>query len=95
MSYDNLFVLYYLTVLGYTKTTTHISIGALWWYLNGHFTAWWISTSICNKLPPLRWIVVSYQQFVRRTDLISKKWYSLPIKYDVFFSLSFTKFERI
>ena len=47
MRYDYLFVLYYLTVLGYTKTTPHISISALWW--------------------------------------ISKKWYSLPIKYDVFF----------
>ena len=37
MSYDYLFVLYYLTVLGYTKTTTHISISALLWIFKWPF----------------------------------------------------------
>lgn len=68
------------------QTTTHISIGALWWIFKWPFYGLVnIYLYIYNKLPPLRWIVVSYQQFVRRTDLISKKWYSLPIKYDVYF----------
>ena len=40
MSYDYLFVLYYLTVLGYTKTTTPIASVPCGGYLNGHFTAW-------------------------------------------------------
>ena len=38
MSFNNILMLYYLTVLVYTKTTTHISING--GYLKRHFAAW-------------------------------------------------------
>ena len=47
MSWINLFALYYLTVLVYTKTTIHLSVGRYQW------------RNIRNKPSLLRWIVVN------------------------------------
>ena len=57
MRENQLFVLYYLTVLVFIKTAIHLSVGGWRWIFISPLLGW---VNIHHWRPPLRWIVFNY-----------------------------------